>query len=344
MKKHNHFLSLSMSYSLKTAILLWPLFFLFPNHSQAKDKPDLELDGYMGVQGGESFHYHLDLKDSVGNLMSGYSYTFKDDERKAVKASVIATIDPEKKTLHIREQNIIYNHGFESRATICLVNALLTEDAGSGNLSGKLITQTSNNGAMCGSGSLTFIQKDQIATLFTAQKTQPVVEKPVAQKASFQTRTDPNQKLQAYFAQKKQKEAAAATTVPNPAAPQPATVTVSQTKVKTITEGQSGVYLWHSDKIVFEIWDGGEIDGDQITVAYNGRPVLENYQLTAQKKQLTFELGGNELNIITITANNEGANPPNTATIKIMDGDKVYSVLAYNQPGKSATIQIKKSK
>ncbi|HET8572793.1 MAG TPA: hypothetical protein VFL76_02870 [Edaphocola sp.] len=344
MKKHNHFLNISIKCSRKTAILLWPLFFLFRGPVQAKEAPDLQLDGYMGVQGGESFHYHLDLKDSIGNLMSGYSYTFKDDEKKAVKAYVTAIIDRDKKTLHIREQDIIYNHGFESRATICLVNALLTRDATGGNLSGKLITQTSNNGAVCSSGSLAFIQKSQIDTLFGPQKAPKATEKPITGKESFQTRTDPNQKLHAYFAQKKRSETRQADPVSLKPVVQPPTGNkASKPQIKTITEGQEGVYLWHSDKIIFEIWDGGEIDGDQVTVAYNGRPVLESYRLTEQKKQLTFDIGGNELNIITITANNEGGNPPNTATIKIMDGSKAYSILAYNKTGKAATIQIRKS-
>lgn len=343
MKKHNRIRNLSINNSLKTAILLWPLFLLLANSLQAKDKPDLQLDGYMGVQGGESFHYRLDLNDSTDNLMSGYSYTFKDDERKAVKAYVTATINREKKTLHIREQNIIYNNGFESRATICLVNALLTQNAEDGSLSGKLITQTSNNGAVCSSGSLTFIQQNQIAKAFAAPQKQPTVENTTAEKTTFQTRTDPNQKLQAYFAQKKQREAAAAA-VPVATAPTPAHNEEAKAQVKTITEGQEGVYLWHSDKIIFEIHDGGEIDGDQVTISYNGQPALANYQLTKQIKQLSFDIGGNELNIITITANNEGANPPNTANIKIIDGDKAYSIIAYNKTGKTATIQIKKSR
>lgn len=346
MKKHNRLPDILMNCSRKTAILVWPLFFLFQNPVRAKENPGLQLDGYMGVQGGESFHYRLELKDSVGNLMSGYSYTFKDDEQKAVKAFVTATIDHDKKTLHIREQSIIYNHGFESRATICLVNALLTRDADNGSLSGKLITQTSNNGAVCSSGSLTFIQKGQVESFFAPQKAQQASEKPADGTGSFQPRTDPNQKLHAYFAQKQQQEARSpmvlATATP-PAVKPPAGNSITKPQVKTITEGSEGVYLWHSNKIIFEIWDGGEIDGDQVTVMYNGQPVLKSYRLTEQKKQLTFEVGGNALNIITITANNEGGNPPNTASIKITDGDKTYSILAYNKTGKSATIQIRKS-
>ncbi|MBE8968977.1 hypothetical protein IQ277_22970, partial [Nostocales cyanobacterium LEGE 12452] len=78
----------------------------------------------MGVQGGESFTYKLELKDSVRNILSGYAYTYL-NEKNDVKTYVIAEADRDKKTLFIREATIIHNHYFESKALICLVEALL---------------------------------------------------------------------------------------------------------------------------------------------------------------------------------------------------------------------------
>lgn len=313
------------------------IFLVFGSISPLNAKDVYHLDGYMGVRGGESFHYSIDLKDSIGNILSGYGYTYKTKD-KVVKAYLTAEIDRGKKSLHIQEQQIISNQGFESKATICLVNAFLTWNKDENNLSGSLITQTSGNGATCSSGTIVFIQKLQIDQLFAPPIPTVAQKSNTGQLPQFQTRVDPNKKLNAYFAQKTQTEKA---TQQQPTPPAPPIV-APKPEIKKITEGTEGVYQWHSNKVIFEIWDGGEIDNDQVTVSFNGTIVLKNYQLTAQKKKLTFELGGNELNIITITANNEGSNPPNTANIILYDGDKAYSVLAYNKTRRKAVIKIKK--
>lgn len=330
-----------MRYLIHFASLLF--LFLFTGTALLQAEETYQLDGYMGVKGGESFHYKVVLKDSSDNWMSGFAYTYK-TESKAVKAELVAQIDRKGQTLHIQEQQLLSNHGFESKATICLVNAMLSRNKSEQNLSGSLITRTSNNGAACSSGSIVFIQKEQIEKLFAPPAKPAIVKKTVPSTNHFQTRSDPNQKLHAYFAQKQKAEAqqkAREQKISQPK-PNPAPATATKPLVKKITEGADGIYTWHSEQIIFEIWDGGDVDNDQVTIAYNGNPILKNYQLSNQKRKLTFEIGGNELNIITITANNEGANPPNTANITLQDGEKVYSILAHNTTGKKAVIQIKK--
>lgn len=299
------------------------------------------LEGYMGVRGGESFHYVLDLKDSVGDLLSGYASTYNTKD-KAVKATVTALIDRKAKTLHIQEQEIVANLGFESKATICLVNAVLSWNEHEKTLSGSLITQTSENGATCSTGSIVFTRKAQIDQLLDPPA--PAIASksmPADNNSLFQPKTNPTQKLNAYFAQKEQQEAAKFSSAQDtkPGSSQPP---IPQPEVKKITEGTDGIYLWQSNKIIFEIWDGGDIDNDQVSISFNGTSLLKNYQLTAQKKKLVFDLGADEINTITITANNEGANLPNTANILLGDGDKTYSVLAYNKTGKTAVIKIKR--
>lgn len=301
-----------------------------------------QLDGYMGVRGGESFHYRIELSDSIGNILSGYSYTYKTKD-KAVKAYLTAEINRKAKSLHIQEQQIISNQGFESIATICLVNADLSWNEIEKNLSGSLITQTSDNGAICSSGSIVFIRQSQINQLFSPAAAPQPGSKSTAQQhaASFVTREDPNQKLHAYFNQKAQSEKDQMS-ITKESQPQVSPNTTAQPVVKKITEGLDGAYLWHSNQIIFEIWDGGEIDNDRVTVSYNDTQVLKNYQLSGQKKRVVLNIGTNPINNITITANNEGANPPNTANIRLFDGDKVYDILAYNKTGRKAVIRIRK--
>jgi len=118
-------------------------------------KSQYQLKGFIGIQGGESFTYKLELKDSVGDLLSGYAYTYL-NEKNDVKAYVTAEVDRGRKTLRVREQTIIYNNYFQSNAIICLVDALLTFSAAEHSLSGPLTTMTAGNGADCSKGSISF--------------------------------------------------------------------------------------------------------------------------------------------------------------------------------------------
>ena len=109
----------------------------------------------------------------------------------------------------------------------------------------------------------------------------------------------------------------------------------------TITAGVEKQIEWTSDSCTIEVWDGGVIDGDVITVLYNDKPVLTNYSLVKAKKQLRFPVS-KKANIVTIVALDEGINPPNTAEINLWDGNTVYSITAFNKKGARAMVVIKR--
>lgn len=280
------------------------------------------LKGFMGVQGGESFTYQLELKDSTGNLLSGYASTYL-KAANDVKAKVIAEVNRADKTLAIREVSIIQNNYFRSRAIICLVEALLTYNTAEHSLSGPLITKTAGNGANCSAGSITFTSAGELDHLFAPPAAEAPNEKPAAKPAP------PARKPVRVIYDTARPPAVVKQT---PAAKQP----------DNITEGRDKSYYWESGDIVLELWDGNNIDNDQVTVLFNGNEVLKHYRLTKEKKRLVFPVGGNELNIITIVADNEGADPPNTANLILHDGDKTYDVVAHNTIGKKALIKIRK--
>lgn len=285
------------------------------------------LKGFMGVQGGESFTYKLDLKDSTGNVLSGYAYTYT-NEANDVKAYVVGIIDRANKTLSIKETEIIHNHNFRSNATICLVEAVLTYDNKEHTISGPLITKTSGNGASCSSGGISFADASELSQLFNPQ---PVKAEPVAANIPKAPAT---------------KTAKPLTNEDNPfignAAKQQAGQVVALKKTDNITEGKDKTYAWNSDHIILEIWDGNTVDNDRVNILYNGQEVLSNYTLIKEKKKLSFPVGGNELNIITVIAVNEGSEPPNTANILLTDGTATYDVVAHNTIGKKASIMIRK--
>lgn len=282
------------------------------------------LTGYMGVQGGESFHYEMKLKDSTGNILSGYANTYAHPENN-VRAYIVAQVDRATKTLHIRENTIVENNYFVSEYIICLIEADLKFSNTEKTLSGALITMTAGNDANCSKGSITFSNMDEINALFN-----PSENKTATPPVATTNTPKPSKPLKIVYDTVSKSRPVINNTAP--AAPAAA----------TITEGKDKTYNWNSDEVLFAIWDGNAEDGDKVTISYNGNIVLKDYQLSKKAKEIRLPIGGNELNIISIQAVNEGGEPPNTANISIKDGDTVYDIVAHNTIGKTALIKIRK--
>ncbi len=282
-----------------------------------------QLNGFMGVQGGEVFSYVLSLSDSSENMLTGFAYTYL-QKNNEVKAAVTVYIDRKEKTITLKETHIIVNNGFKSKALICLIDAQLRYIPAEKTLSGPLNTHTSGNDALCSKGSITFNHPEEIAKLFD-----PVAEEIKEKPATATAKPKP-----------KPVRIIVDSTLP---ARQPV-ATKAEPKQVSITEGRDKTYDWRSDEIIMEIWDDNTVDNDRISVFYNGNIILENYTLTSEKKKLHLPVGGNELNIIRIAANNEGNDPPNTATILLTDAGTQHVVVAHNKVGKSALIKIRSVK
>ena len=108
-----------------------------------------------------------------------------------------------------------------------------------------------------------------------------------------------------------------------------------------ITTGLKKQFDWKTDSCIVEVYDGGVVDGDIITVAFNNVEVLTRYTLV--KKKYRFRLNLTEkVSKIEIFAENEGKSPPNTANILLTDGNRHYRIKAYNEIGESAEILLKR--
>lgn len=291
--------------------------------SLAQEYP-YKLKGFIGIQGGESFTYVLELKDSTENLVSGFAYTYL-DEGKDVKAKITGKIDRNSKTLSFAETDIIYNRGFTSKAVICLLQSNLTYKEG--NLTGKIDTKTAGIGSLpCSNGSVSFLNADEIRKLFNGL---PKAKEPQAD-SELQIATTPPPKAPPKYTYVN------LDSINNARYNQPK----AEPKISKITKGTDKTIQWKSDKIIMEVWDGTAEDGDRITIILNGKPVLDNYTLRSKKHKLVLDTGGNELNIINIIALNEGGDPPNTANITLYDGDISYDIIANNHTEQKAIIKI----
>lgn len=290
-----------------------------------------KLKGYLAVKGGESFTYELQLKDSTNNTMSGYAYTYL-QKNKDVKAEIFATIDRANKKISIYEKNIIHNNGFTSKAIICLVTAELEYSKSEEALTGKLHTKTAGSGALpCTDGSIVFSNQLEINQLFNGITLEANIQEPT-NKEDIKTITPKKvividqTHIQDSIRKVQYNER----------------YNTTKTKPAEITQGKDQTYTWLSDKVILEVWDGNNEDGDKIDIELNGQKVLSNYTLRNKKHTITLDISSSELNLINIVALNEGGDPPNTAQIRIIDKDISYDIVAYNHAEKKATIKIKR--
>ncbi len=108
-----------------------------------------------------------------------------------------------------------------------------------------------------------------------------------------------------------------------------------------ITSGTTRQFHWYNDTCILDIYDGGVIDGDVVTVLFNADEILTKHTLTKQKHQIKLYLKG-KVNTISIIAENLGKTPPNTANFILTDGTRHYKIKAFNDIGESAEIMLKK--
>lgn len=90
-----------------------------------------------------------------------------------------------------------------------------------------------------------------------------------------------------------------------------------------------------------DLYDNGEIDGDTISLFYNGRLLLSHKKLTDKPITLTLNAtDAKDINELTMYAENLGSIPPNTALMIVTDGDNRYEVRISSDLQKSGTIRF----
>lgn len=302
---------------------------LLPNMLMAKETYPFKLKGYLGVKGGETFTYEMELKLLSPGKYEGFARTYTDPQ-KDVKTAVTMYLDQANGKAMLVENNIIHNNGFTSKVLICLLEAELSHDAKEKTLSGRIVTKMVSGTLPCSDGSLVFTNVQEIDQ-FLKEKlafddTPPTAVATNTNPTPVKPKVDDKPKVYV------DKRTPTVVTTPKPVAP----------KVTTITEGKDDAIFWEHTMLKMYIKDDNTVDGDMVTVMYNGEIVLDNYKLTATPKEISLPVGNNELNILSILATNEGAEPPNTASIQLKDGEKTYDILAHNKVGKIAIIKIKK--
>lgn len=76
-----------------------------------------------------------------------------------------------------------------------------------------------------------------------------------------------------------------------------------------------------SEKVKIQVYDKNRVDGDIISIYLNGEVLVENFEVTKEKKEITLELRTGS-NTLVMYALNTGRIPPNTAAIAVNNKGK----------------------
>ncbi len=268
------------------------------------------LNGVI-VSARDTIPYEILLTETNGNV-SGYSLTY--NQPYETKAKITGVLDRHNHTFSFKETEIIYIHGYHSGPSLCLVDAALNEvQSVQGRTLKGPITSKEADHTSCTSGSIIFNNDAEIQNLFSYhEKYDTIISMKNRKKDENTIKTLPAEHITTLLVTDK------------------------------ITVGEDKTYDWYTDTAIIDIWDGGNVDGDLVTVQFNGKVYLSSYSLVKEKKQLRIPLSGKSTDIITIHADNEGSDPPNTASILLTDGMIHYSLLAYNKKGQDAIVKLKR--
>lgn len=294
---------------LKTSLLVIFLLITILSFGQGNK---LTLTGTIRVATGEVFPYKLVFTE-VNGIVKGHSFTYSVPDE--TKATITGILDKRERILNFKETEILYSHEVHTKAFMCLIDAHTEYLQGARDriLRGPISSAEADK-TTCTPGILTFDNQEELKNLFESHE-------------KFDT---------VITLGKKPKQA------PVVAEPTKKPFVEEPLVTDKITRGVEKTYEWHTDTVVIDIWDGGKTDGDQVTLEYNGKQYLSKYSLVKQHKQLRIPIAGKGVGVITILADNEGWDPPNTASLLLTDGTVQHSVLSYNNKGQVSVIKIKR--
>lgn len=319
--------------------------------------------GDIVQSGGDNTEYVLEL-ELKGTKVTGFSYSYFEGRKYYVICSVEGTYYKSTKSIKVTETARI--KGFTPPDwSDCLQTHILTyeKQGKEERLKGRWGTAPGQLGS-CGFGNTTLTRRTLNSNLPYAQKSPPSKmgyskpqENPVARKTDS-PKPKPTQKTNPPVVKKPNTPTPpiADPLVVQPPKPVPSSkepVTVQEQVKQNTTKPAPGIqFEKRSTDIIktieiqeesfrVDLYDNGEVDGDTISLFYNGQLLLSHRRLGLQPITLNLQAkSGKEINELTMYAENLGSIPPNTAVMVVTDGDNRYEVRIASDLKKSGTIRF----
>ena len=352
------------------------------SHYKSHNKNEINFDGQwkggfdeggFGIPGFDSdIKYVLELTTN-GSHVSGYSYTYFQEgmKRYYTICRLTGTLNRETNDIIVTE---IERTKFNTPPDFqnCFQTHRLHYEKDTGNievLRGTWIPAP-NQGRGCGSGT-TVLSRRIVSNLpigFMPHEKSPAIKNPVAKSPNKKPvhknsiaatpkkpHNNPATKAPQTVRKPQPKMKMEETETVKSSVPKNQNSSIADSEIKThhyITPTLKGFEKRRTDivKIIdieqptfhLDFYDNGEIDGDSITVFYNGKVVLSHQRLSDKPVSLSLTLDKNATeNIVTMYADNLGTIPPNTALMIVTDGGKRYEVRMESDYGKSGSVIFK---
>ncbi|MEX1201792.1 MAG: hypothetical protein WEA59_01005 [Ferruginibacter sp.] len=329
---------------------------------------------FMGW-GGDKFEYVLDL-ETKGKIVTGFSYTYftESGKRYYTICKVEGTFNSKSKYIEVKEVERTKTNVPREVLNCFQVHKLsfYKKTDGEETLEGKWIPAPNQEGSDCGYG-VTALSRRSLAKTFPGIKNNTTASTPKTFSdpragSTASTPTKPVQKPVGVVTNPKPPVATIKTKTPFSgssaaiAIQESPQILTDKTKSnvpdlkpeKTVspvdgfekrTNNIIKTIEIESESVVIDLYDNGEIDGDSVSLFFNGKLVLAQKKLTT--KPLRLIISQQELeaeNELVIYAENLGSIPPNTALMIVTDGTKRYEVRITSDLQKSGTIRFLRKK
>jgi hypothetical protein len=287
-----------------TKSILFFCFFFVTGYSQES----YEFFGAIKLNGDDKsiITYRIVFEEFNGKV-NGYSVTDLDGAHET-KNTIVGTYDKKTKLFSFQEKEILYTKSKFEESAFCFVNF-------SGKV--KLVNNTSKvegtfkglykNKTKCIDGTVTLVGSHKIYNF--ANKVNKKIQK--SKKVDQETKNKVN----------------------------PVKM-IDSLKINKLSKDQNLNVFWESKKVVIEIFDAGQEDGDIINLYHNNVIILENYKISNNKKILSIPINLAVKNEFKILAVNEGLIVPNTAKIILIDENRTFELLSSFKRQESASITI----
>jgi hypothetical protein len=92
------------------------------------------------------------------------------------------------------------------------------------------------------------------------------------------------------------------------------------------------------DEIIVNLYDNAEVDGDIVTLLFNGEVIVSKQTLSDKPITLKLKAIHGKDNTLTMYAENLGRIPPNTAIMRLQNGNNYYKVFVSADNEKNASV------
>lgn len=115
--------------------------------------------------------------------------------------------------------------------------------------------------------------------------------------------------------------------------------------VKERSSGIPQIVSFKTDSLILALYDNGEIDGDTVSLLFNGEIIIAKQMLkTSALKQTIYMPSGADSSVLTLYAENLGKYPPNTGLLVIYDGEETYQLRFTADLQQNASIIFRRKK